>query len=107
MKDILKRYKKHKKISNIWVLVTSLVLAIGINLLMIDWSNLWNIMKANVLEVKLQNEQSDIYTTIKNWEISLISNKDIDNKLLTNKASVLQMWLEPFFKMILLHFLQR
>ena len=39
MKDIFKKYNKHKKISNISIVATSLVLAIGINLFIIDGSD--------------------------------------------------------------------
>lgn len=79
MKDIFKKYKKQKKISNIWVVVTSLVLAIWINFLIIDGTGFGNSMKANILEVKTQNQQSDIYATLNNNIIDVFSNQNIDN----------------------------
>lgn len=79
MKDIFKKYKKQKKISNVWVVVTSLVLAIGINFLLIDGSNLWNTMKANILEVKSQNQQSDIYASQNGDIIEFYSNQNMNN----------------------------
>lgn len=79
MKDIFKKYKKQKKISNVWVVVTSLVLAIGINFLLIDGSDLWNTMKANILEVKSQNQQSDIYASQNGDIIEFYSNQNMNN----------------------------
>jgi len=79
MKDIFKKYKKQKKISNVGVVITSLVLAIWVNFLLIDGSSFWNTMKANILEVKTQNQQSDIYLQ-KNWDmIEFYSNQNMDN----------------------------
>ena len=77
MKDIFKKYKKQKKISNIWVVVTSLVLAIWVNFLLIDGSSFGNTMKANVLEVKTQNEMSDIYAQKNGNMIDFYSNKNM------------------------------
>lgn len=79
MKDIFKKYKKQKKISNLWVVVTSLVLAIGINFLIIDGSWFGNSMKANILEVKTQNQQSDIYAQLNNNFIEFYSNQNMNN----------------------------
>lgn len=79
MKDIFKKYKKQKKISNVWVVVTSLVLAIGIHFLLIDGSDLWNTMKANILEVKSQNQQSDIYASQNGDIIEFYSNQNMNN----------------------------
>lgn len=79
MKDIFKKYKKQKKISNIWVVVTSLVLAIGINFLIIDGTGFGNSMKANILEVKTKNQQSDIYAKLNNNIVDIFSNQNIDS----------------------------
>ena len=79
MKDIFKKYKKKKKVSNIWVVVTSLVLAIGVNFFVLEWSDFWNSMKANILEVKMQNEQSDIYWVLNNNYIDIFSNQNMDD----------------------------
>ena len=79
MKDIFKKYKKQKKISNVWVVVTSLVLAIWVNFLLIDGSSFGNTMKANVLEVKTQNEQSDVYGLTNGNIIDFYSNQNMDN----------------------------
>jgi hypothetical protein len=59
--------------------VTSLVLAIGINFLLIDDSNIGNTMKANILEVKSQSEQSDIYGLKNSNTIDFYSNQDMNN----------------------------
>lgn len=77
MKDIFKKYKKQKKISNVGVVVTSLVLAIWVNFLLIDGSSFGNTMKANVLEVKTQNERSDIYAQTNGNMIDFYSNQNM------------------------------
>lgn len=79
MKDIFKKYKKQKRFSNVWVVVTSLVLAIGINFLVLEWSNFGNSMKANILEVKTQNQQSDIYATLNNNNVDIFSNQNMND----------------------------
>ena len=79
MKDIFKTYNKQKKISNIWIIVTSLALAIWVNFFVIDGSNLWDTMKANVLEVKTQNELADIYPEINGNFIDIYANQNMNN----------------------------
>ena len=79
MKDILKRYKKHKKITNVGIIVTSLVLAIWFNLFIIEGSDFGKSMRANVLEAKNQNNRSDIYWEYSENIIKVYSNKDMNN----------------------------
>ena len=68
MKDIFKKYKKQKKVSAIWI-----------NFLIIDGSGFGNSMKANILEVKTQNQQSDIYAKLNNNIVDIFSNQNIDS----------------------------
>jgi hypothetical protein len=79
MKDILKKYKKHKTFTNIGIVVTSLVLAIWFNLFLIDGSNLGNSMKASVLETKIKNNRADIYWEYSENTIKVFSSKNMNN----------------------------
>ena len=79
MKDILKKYKKHKKITNIGIVVTSLVLAIWFNLFVIDGSDFGKTMRANVLEAKIENDRSDVYWEFSENTIKVFSSKNMNN----------------------------
>ena len=72
MKDIMKKYKRHKMISNLWILVTSLVLALGINFFVIDWTEMWKNLKTSVLNSEL-NKKSDIFLE-SSWNKIVIKN---------------------------------
>lgn len=79
MKDFLKNYKKRKIISNTWVIFASLVLALWINFFLIDSTNLWNSLKASVLNSTSNKDLSDVYL-VKNWDkISLKNSKKMEN----------------------------
>ena len=79
MKDILKKYKKHKKFTNIGIVVTSLVLAIWFNLFVIDGSDFGKTMRANVLEAKIENNRADIYGEYSENTIKVFSSKNMNN----------------------------
>ena len=72
MKDIMKKYKRHKMISNLSILVTSLVLALGINFFVIDWTEMWKNLKTSVLNSEL-NKKSDIFLE-SSWNKIVIKN---------------------------------
>jgi hypothetical protein len=79
MKDIFKKYKKHKLLSNIWVVAASLVLAFGINVFLIDGTQVGQNLKANVLQPISQEESADIFV-IKQWSSFVLkSSKNINN----------------------------
>ena len=72
MKDIMKKYKKHKIISNLWVLVISLFLALAINFFVIDWTEIWQNLKTSVLNNKV-NKKSDIFLE-NSWDEIVVKN---------------------------------
>ena len=72
MKDIMKGYKKHKVVSNMWVVIISLALALGINFFVIDWTELWKHLKVSVLNTQTKNK-ADIFLE-KDWEKIVIKN---------------------------------
>lgn len=81
MWDILKKYKKHKKFSNIAIVFTSLILAISINLFIIDSTTINKHIKTSLLESKIQNNISDIFMKVSknNKTVELFTSKDIND----------------------------
>ena len=74
MEDIITKYKKQRKARTIWIIVTSLLLAVSLNVFL-STSDMWKTLKSSVLESSVtKNNLSDLY---------LISN----NNILTLKAS--------------------
>ena len=79
MKDILTNYKKHKIFQNIFLVISSLVLAIAIHIFIIDSDNI-QFLKTNVLESSSSYNNSDIYLEkAENQEIILKNSKSMDN----------------------------
>jgi len=87
MQDILKKYRKNKITTNINIILASLVLAIWINYILIDWTNIWQNLKTSVLNSKIQNNKSDLSIKKIDNSIYIISNKKIE------KLDSLSFWL--------------
>jgi len=79
MQDILKKYRKNKITTNINIVLASLVLAIWINFLVLDWTNIWQNLKTSILNSEVQNKKSDLSLENLNWKVYIISNKNISN----------------------------
>lgn len=79
MQDILKKYKKHRLLSNIWVVALSLIMAVWINFFVIDSTNFGQNLKTSVLNSSTNNNLADIYLENLNNEIKLKTSKDINN----------------------------
>lgn len=77
MKDIFKKYHHHKIASNINIILASLVLAIWINIFLIDWTDIWNSLKTSVLNSNFSEQKSDIYLINENTKLVIKSNKNI------------------------------
>ena len=60
MQDIIKKYQKYKFINNVNIILASLVLAIWINFLFLDWTNIWQSLKASVTGSNIQKNSSDL-----------------------------------------------
>ncbi len=82
MEDILKKYKKNKSISNISIILTSLILAFWINLLFFDNTDIWKNLKTSVLNSELNQEKSNLY--IDKSEDNIYINSGIDIKQVTS-----------------------
>lgn len=79
MTDILKKYNKQKKFSNISIVAMSLVFAIGINIFLFDDSNLVKNLKANAIESDIQLNKSDLYIEQEAVYFSVFSSKNMTN----------------------------
>lgn len=79
MQNIIKKYRKHKLLSNLNIVLVSLVMAFWINFLLIDWTDLGQNLKTSVLNTKIKENNSDLSVQkIKN-SLYIISNTDINN----------------------------
>lgn len=82
MKDFLQKYHNKKTISNISIVLTSLVLAFWINFLLIDWTDVWNDLKTSVLDIETVETKSDLY--MENLENSIVIKNSKDMEQLKN-----------------------
>lgn len=82
MKDFIKKYHNKKVIWNIWVVAASLIMAFWINFFIIDSSEIWNNLKASVINSEniWKENKADLYIeNNKNWIISINSSKSIES----------------------------
>jgi hypothetical protein len=77
-KDYLNKYKKNKIISNLSIIITSLIIALSINFLILDNSNFWKNLKSSVLEAQEQNKKADLYLENNKWNLILKNSKNIN-----------------------------
>lgn len=77
MKDFMKTYKKKKIAWNVWIVLTSLVLAFWINLFALDWTNIWASLKASVIDTKVENK-ADLYLEVNDEKVTVINSKKIE-----------------------------
>jgi len=86
--DFLKKYKKQKILTNITIVIASLIIALGINFFVIDNSSMGNQFKANVLEVNNNEKKSDLYLENNSWKIILKNSKKL-NKVTSISFSII------------------
>lgn len=78
MQDIINKYKKHKIVNNVNIILASLVIAFWINFMIYD-TNIWESLKTSVLNSEINEAKSDISIT-KQWEfLFLVTNKQTNN----------------------------
>ena len=77
--DIINNYKKHKKLSNLTIVIISLIVAISINFMLINNTEISKNLKTSVIESKVQNDLWDIYLENIWNNILLKTNKSINN----------------------------
>lgn len=122
MNDILKKYKQSKIISNTWIVVTSLIIALWINFFVIDWTQLWSSLKTSILNVNSNENKSDIYLENIDNRINLKANKEMKNiknislsivynpenvsikNLVNNENQIVNIWNENWINSIILNF---
>ncbi len=78
MKDFFEKYKKAKTTRNLWIIVSSLIIAIWINFFVFD-SNIWKSLTADVLGTQNENINGDIFLEKRDNKIILKSNKNMNN----------------------------
>ena len=79
MKDVIGKYSKRKKISNLGIIVSSLIIALSINFLVLDWNNLTNSLKTNVMESSEIGNKADLYLENNDWSLTLNTSKNLNN----------------------------
>ena len=79
MKDKKNIINKYKLFSNLNIILASLVLAIWINIFLVDWTNVGQNLKTSVLNSQTQEQLSDISVENENWDLYIVSNKNINS----------------------------
>ncbi|MDD2871312.1 MAG: hypothetical protein PHS49_04945 [Candidatus Gracilibacteria bacterium] len=77
MKDFIKKYQNHKLLTNLNIILASLVLAVGINFFLVDGTNIGQSLKASVLNSQIGTETADVYLKKIDNDIYLVTNKNI------------------------------
>jgi len=78
MKDFMKKYHNKKIMWNIWVLFASLVLAIWINIFIIDGTQIWNNLKTSILDSWNIEQKADIYIEVLNDKLVIKNSKQLN-----------------------------
>lgn len=79
MKDFIKKYQNHKLMTNINIILASLILAIFLNFFVIDSTNIWQSLKTSILNSKVWEEKADLYLQKIDNELFLVANKNMNN----------------------------
>lgn len=79
MKDFIKKYQNHKLMTNVNIVLASLVLAVLINVFVVDWTDIGKSLKTSVLNSKVGVEKADIYLQKIDNELFLVANKNMAN----------------------------
>ncbi len=77
--DILNKYSKHKKLSNLSIIAISLVVAFWINFFVLNNTDISKNLKTNILESEVKNDLGNIYLENNENNLILKSNKEITN----------------------------
>jgi predicted membrane protein len=79
MKDIFKKYHRHKIITRISLLSLSVILAVSINVFMLSWNNA-TMLKASILDVSQKSwDKIDFQWIYKDTILSFSTNKAMQN----------------------------
>ncbi|MDP2090033.1 MAG: hypothetical protein Q8K30_00420 [Candidatus Gracilibacteria bacterium] len=79
MKDFIKKYQNHKLMTNINIILASLILAIFLNFFVIDSTNIGQSLKTSILNSKVGEEKADLYLQKIDNELFLVANKNMNN----------------------------
>lgn len=78
MKDFVKKYQNHKFFTNLNIIVISLIIAIWINFFLIDGTDIGKNLKTSVLNIKINENKSDLYIEKNDNDFFIVSNKNIN-----------------------------
>lgn len=78
MKDFIKKYQNHKFMTNVNIVLASLVLATLLNVFVID-GTIWQSLKTSILNSNVSNEKADVFIKKINNELFLVANKNMNN----------------------------
>ena len=80
MKDMIAKYKKRTFFQGSMIVVTSLAIALGVNMYVLD-GNIGNYLKASVLDINGVEQSADIYGRVSNDRQTIIlgSQKQMNN----------------------------
>lgn len=68
MIDFIKKYQNNKLITNLNIIALSFVFAVGINIFLIDGTDIWKELKASILDAKVSSTvNADLYLQ-SSWE---------------------------------------
>ncbi len=76
MKDLFNNYHKQKALSHLWILAISWVLAVSINMFVLDGAR-WDSLKANISELQNQNVIREDITIIQEENTISIQNNQV------------------------------
>lgn len=79
MTDVLKKYKKQKRVSNVWILALSLVMAVWVNIFLIDGTSFGQNMKTSVIEATQVEAKADLHISGEKGIYSVINGKEMKN----------------------------
>jgi hypothetical protein len=75
MTDFVKEYKQKRLVSNLWIVGISLVLALWINFFLLDETEIWQNLKASILDVNTTESKADFY--LENaWNSIIVKNSN-------------------------------
>lgn len=77
MNKIIKKHHKNKLFSNVNIVLASLVLAIWLNIFLVDWTSVGQSLKTSVLNSQTTEKLSDLSIEKEEWDLYIVANKNI------------------------------
>lgn len=81
MADFIEKYKKNKKMGTFAILWISLVLALGINFFVLDWTEIGKNLKASILDVNNVWNKADFFLEKKENSLIIRASKTMEKPI--------------------------